>query len=237
MKTKTLISMLLILVLAGCKKSKKSNPEPETPVADFSYIISSTEPGKVSFTNLSQNSTSTAWNFGNGMSSNEASPTIIFTQGTYKVSLTVNSGVTMEKTIQIDNAYYFTTRSYTAHTVSGQIIGPNIRIATRRLTNDLGGNWDNDFNFDITFPKTAQAGTTYTISTNQNPLWFHYYYLTTAVSVGPTTANFENEMMGTYLKVSEISATEVAGTFSCVMGPGVATPPKVIEGRFKAKLK
>lgn len=228
--------MLLILVLTGCKKSK-SDPEPETPVADFSYTISSTEPGKVSFTNLSQNSTSSYWNFGNGMTSNETSPNIVFTQGTYKVTLTVNQGIATEKTIQIDNAYYFTTKSYTAHTVSGEIIGPNIRIATRRLTNDLGGNYDYDFNFDITFPKTAQVGSTYTVSTLPNPLWFHYYYQTTVAPVGPTTASFENGTTGGFLKVTETSATEVAGTFSCVMGPGIKTPPSVIDGRFKAKLK
>ncbi len=240
---KTFLNLLTILgisvlVITSCKKKndKKEEAAPQ-PVADFSYAISTSEPGKVVFTNQSQNYTFSSWDFGNGMSSNEASPTIIFTQGSYTVALTVNQGITIKKILQIENAYYLTAKGYTAHTVTGEKggIGPSIRIATRRLTNDLGGYYDSDFNFDITFPKTATAGSTYTVSTIPNPLWFHYYYQTTVTSIGPTTANFQNGTLNGYLKVTDISATEVSGTFSCNLNWG-SVNSSMTEGKFRAKL-
>src|SRR5205807_1267036 len=95
------VAVMGIMILS-CKKveEKKEEPAPE-PTADFAYTVSSTEPGKVIFTNQSENYTGSSWDFGNGMSSNETSPTITFTEGTYTVALTVNQGITTKKTIQI----------------------------------------------------------------------------------------------------------------------------------------
>jgi hypothetical protein len=227
--------MLLLTAFISCKKKDEPTPEPEpTPIADFSYSISSTTPGQVIFTNLSQNYSGSSWNFGNGMASNEASPTKVFTQGTYTVALTINQGVTSKKTIQIDDAYYLTCKGYTAHTVSGSKGSSELRIATRRLTNDLGGYNDSDFNFDITLPATAKTGDTYTVSTVPNPLWFHYYFKSGLN--GGSNADFQNGTSNGYLKVTNISATEVSGTFSCNLSGGPGLPPNMTEGSFKAKL-
>ncbi|GAB4495889.1 MAG: hypothetical protein OHK0019_26280 [Saprospiraceae bacterium] len=73
------------------------------PTAGFSYL---TNLGTVSFTNLSLNATSYAWNFGDGNTSSEANPTHTYTaNGTYTVELTainVCGASTLQQTVTIN---------------------------------------------------------------------------------------------------------------------------------------
>ena len=88
------LSLFLLggLVLTGCKKD-----EPEDPadaIASFQFEISDAKWAEVIFTNYSQNATSYAWDFGDGNTSTEESPTHVYAGGgTYEVTLTA-SGAT-----------------------------------------------------------------------------------------------------------------------------------------------
>ena len=88
------LSLFLLggLVLTGCKKD-----EPEDPadaIASFQFEISDSNWAEVIFTNYSQNATSYAWDFGDGNTSTEESPTHVYAGGgTYEVTLTA-SGAT-----------------------------------------------------------------------------------------------------------------------------------------------
>ncbi|MFO7828231.1 MAG: PKD domain-containing protein [Bacteroidales bacterium] len=69
----------------------------EDPIASFQYDISDDNALEVMFTNYSQNASTYAWDFGDGETSTEESPTHVFTEsGTYTVKLTVTNtaGVT-----------------------------------------------------------------------------------------------------------------------------------------------
>lgn len=88
---------ILILILATGMHSC-GDPDYPVPVAStqarFTYTVSNSSiaPATVSFTNNSVNATSYQWDFGNGMSSTEANPTIEYSSpGTYTVRLTVSS--------------------------------------------------------------------------------------------------------------------------------------------------
>jgi len=73
------------------------------PTAGFSYL---TNLGTVSFTNLSLNATSYAWNFGDGNTSSEANPAHTYTaNGTYTIELTainVCGASTLQQTVTIN---------------------------------------------------------------------------------------------------------------------------------------
>lgn len=78
-------------------------PEILHPVADFSYRAG-TEEKQIRFTNASDYQVSSQWDFGDGNSSTETSPSHVYDAvGTYSVKLTVTgvSGEISEKTIQV----------------------------------------------------------------------------------------------------------------------------------------
>jgi PGF-pre-PGF domain-containing protein len=74
----------------------QSEPAPEKvfPVANFNAdTMSGSAPLSVRFTDISQNANEWNWNFGDGATSNEKSPTHTYVSaGNYKVVLTVNNG-------------------------------------------------------------------------------------------------------------------------------------------------
>ena len=91
----------LALFVFDCKK------ETPKPSASFSYSINNYNPGEVDFYNLSSNSTSYEWNFGDGVTSYETNPTHVYSaNGYYTVSMIATgdggSSSTMQ-TISITN--------------------------------------------------------------------------------------------------------------------------------------
>jgi PKD repeat protein len=113
MKTIKLIYLVLfVALLAGCKKDDTAptgtNPTPPTgssPVANFTFTpASGVAPLQVQFTNISNNATSYAWDFGNGQTSAVANASTTYTTaGTYTIKLTATGadGKTSVKTASI----------------------------------------------------------------------------------------------------------------------------------------
>jgi PKD repeat protein len=66
---------------------------PQNPVASFMASVNSgCAPVQINFTNTSQNATSYLWNFGDGITTNQTSPSHTYTQpGTYVVTLTATN--------------------------------------------------------------------------------------------------------------------------------------------------
>ena len=88
-KTIKILSVMFLasLVVVSCKKDEPD--EPASVVASFQYEVSDANWAEVMFTNYSQNATTYAWDFGDGNSSTEQSPTHTYdTEGTYEVVLT-----------------------------------------------------------------------------------------------------------------------------------------------------
>lgn len=78
-----------ILVFVSCKEEEEPTPD---PVASFQYEVSTTNYLEVQFTNFSENSTSYAWDFGDGNTSTEESPLHTFASAdTYTVKLTATN--------------------------------------------------------------------------------------------------------------------------------------------------
>ncbi len=83
-----LLVALSILTMPSCKKDD-DDPDPENPIASFQFAISETNFLEVIFTNFSQHATSYSWNFGDGNTSTEESPTHVYAEaGNYNVVLT-----------------------------------------------------------------------------------------------------------------------------------------------------
>ncbi|MET3879635.1 PKD domain-containing protein [Chitinophaga sp. OAE865] len=108
---KILLTACLITGVAACKKGDDSTPpvvsDPKISAA-FSYTIADTAvyPFKVNFENLSQNARSYSWSFGNGETSTERQPAVIYTtSGNYTVRLIAADGSrkdSVEKTVTIN---------------------------------------------------------------------------------------------------------------------------------------
>ncbi len=90
---KHLIYFLLLLpalfIASGCQKYEVGNPLPST-VAGFNYTATnkSNAPCELTFTNTSLNAAGFSWDFGNGQTSTEANPVVVYdTPGLYTVKL------------------------------------------------------------------------------------------------------------------------------------------------------
>ncbi|MFZ4563885.1 MAG: PKD domain-containing protein [Bacteroidales bacterium] len=80
--------LLIIPLIISCKKT---TTEPDV-IADFTYLVSTTDFKKVAFTSTAQNYASLKWDFGDQTSSTEANPVHTFTGiGTFAVKLTATS--------------------------------------------------------------------------------------------------------------------------------------------------
>jgi PKD repeat protein len=84
--------LLPVIIITGCKKYEMGNPLPSS-VADFSYVVGNDgyAPAEVTFTDKSLNATSYHWDFGNGQTSTETNPVVLYEiPGLYTVTLTIS---------------------------------------------------------------------------------------------------------------------------------------------------
>jgi PKD repeat protein len=103
MKTKQIkfliVAFLMATVMQGCKKAA---PDP-MPVADFTY--SQSADGAIQFTNKSTSGRSYSWDFGNGTTSTDQNPKVVYTNnGDYVVKLSVKNSTgdnSVTKTITV----------------------------------------------------------------------------------------------------------------------------------------
>ena len=74
------------------------------PEANFSYASSIDDFRTINFSNLSDEATTFAWDFGDGNTSTETNPTFTFEagEGTYPVTLTASDALGAESSITID---------------------------------------------------------------------------------------------------------------------------------------
>lgn len=96
---------VLVMFVIGCKDDPVT-PETKDAIASFQYEISTTDFLEVSFSNFSQNATSYSWDFGDGNSSTEESPTHNYaTAGEYTVVLTAtgDNAATKSETFTLTN--------------------------------------------------------------------------------------------------------------------------------------
>ncbi len=81
--------MFVILFLSGCGGTGEGDDKHlPTAAFDISYIAENTR----KFENRSLDAESFSWDFGNGTTSNEKSPTITFSEGSFNVTLTARNG-------------------------------------------------------------------------------------------------------------------------------------------------
>ena len=86
-----IILSFLAVLMNSCKEEEDTIPAPSTQ-ADFSYSSDNnfTAPTTVSFVNQSINALSYNWDFGNGQTSTEENPSVLYDEGgTFTVTLTV----------------------------------------------------------------------------------------------------------------------------------------------------
>jgi PKD repeat protein len=108
-KTRFLVGFFIVSLIVGCTLRDdlpKANSKADTvpPEANFSYASSQEDFRTIIFTNLSNEATIFAWDFGGGNTSNEVDPTFTFEdgEGTYPVTLTASDALGAVSTTTID---------------------------------------------------------------------------------------------------------------------------------------
>jgi len=94
--------LLPLVFVTSCGDDDTPDPKGNDPIASFQFAVSETNFLEVTFSNFSQNATSYAWDFGDGVGTSTAeSPVYAYTAaGDYSVKLTATNadGVSVEKT-------------------------------------------------------------------------------------------------------------------------------------------
>ncbi len=120
---KILIPVFVLMYSTGCKDDP--DPVSPTPVASFQFEIDETDFLTVQFSNFSLNATSYSWDFGDGNSSTEQSPSHTYSEaGDYTVTLTARNADGMSAT----------------RSESFSLSDPNSAIKT--LTGETSKTWD-----------------------------------------------------------------------------------------------
>ena len=100
----TVVFILAALVtFPGCKKDEEEIP-PASTVANFEFVSDNDffAPTTVTFTNKSIEAVSYAWDFGNGQTSTEKDPSVLYEEpGSYTVTLTATGNTVNSKTADI----------------------------------------------------------------------------------------------------------------------------------------
>jgi PKD repeat protein len=197
------LSFFFISFFIGCSKSA---PEAPTPVASFTWTASNlTVPSTVTFTNTSTNGSSYQWDFGDGGSSTNFSPTHTYTTGgTYIVKLTVTgrSGtITTNQTVNLakPTALQITVKDNLGNPVSGAIV---------RLYSTLT-DWTNETNQTFT-PQTSNTTGVVTFS----PLSAISYYW-------KITSGCQNNIFGSNTTTTALSANTTTAVTSVIAGTGI----------------
>lgn len=169
-KFNTIFSLLLLLLpvfIGGCKK----DPLTKLPIADFTFSgANATAPVNVSFTNLSQNATSYQWDFGNGQSSTETTPSVTYSVGgVYTITLTAKSDAGTNKITKTINILNEVKKMPVADfNFSGVNLRAPIQVSFTNLSeNATSYYWDfgNGTNSTATSPKaTYNEGGNFTIT-------------------------------------------------------------------------
>lgn len=85
-------SLIALLMVSSCEEEDAFGDKPLPPVADFTYSADPDDSFTIRFTNTSLNADSYLWEFGDGSTSTEASPTHTFgVSGSHDVKLTIQS--------------------------------------------------------------------------------------------------------------------------------------------------
>ena len=87
-----LLFALSIGLVFSCGKDDEEPTQRDAPISSFQFEVSDVNFLEVAFSNFSQNATSYSWNFGDGNSSTEQSPTHTYSEGgDYTVELTATN--------------------------------------------------------------------------------------------------------------------------------------------------
>lgn len=135
-----------------------SNP---APIADFTAEpTNGVAPLLVVFTNLSGHSTGFAWDFGDGHTSTNASPTNVYnSQGSYTVTLTV-TGAGGTNTLAQTNYIVLGNSPPTFAAISNQIVIEETLLTFTALATDADANQHLTFSLDTNAPAGAQISST-----------------------------------------------------------------------------
>lgn len=120
---------------SGGNTNNNGGPKDQSPVAKFEY--SKSHPLYVHFTNTSQNATKYEWNFGDGKTSTEKSPTHQYEEkGVYKVTLKVKNTSTSKQDTYTQNITVLEPTTCYITSVEYQIVPKNNEYYSIRCTDD-----------------------------------------------------------------------------------------------------
>ncbi len=103
LKFTVLFTLVALVAVTSCKKDEEEIP-PASTVANFEYASDNEffAPTTITFTNKSIEAASYAWDFGNGETSTEKDPSVMYDEpGSYTVTLTATGNTTNTKTENI----------------------------------------------------------------------------------------------------------------------------------------
>lgn len=154
MRTYIFYYLLLIALVAGCKKNEETKPiqtpTVNAPTVDFTFNqLGTYAPLYIQFINLSSNADSYSWDYGDGTTSTEVNPNHLYTTGgTYTVRLNAtNSGGTTTKTKSV---------IVSSPPSSARISALNMTVFP--VNNSTGNPWDTPNTPDIYFQIADSTG-------------------------------------------------------------------------------